>query len=58
MVDLKDSIEGIRALSETFKEGKILVRIEIDSGHNRCGVKPEDGNVERIIKIDARGKVT
>jgi len=37
-----DSIEGIRALSETFKEGKIFVRIEIDSGHNRCGVKPED----------------
>ena len=37
-----DSIEGIRALSETFKEGKFFVRIEIDSGHNRCGVKPED----------------
>lgn len=37
-----DSIEGIRKLSEVFDDEKIYVRIEINSGHNRCGVKPHE----------------
>lgn len=37
-----DSIEGIRRIGDVFDDEKIFVRIEIDSGHNRCGVKPED----------------
>lgn len=41
-----DSLEGIRNLSEVFKKEKIYVRIEIDSGHHRCGVKAED-----VLKI-------
>lgn len=41
-----DSLEGIRNLSEVFKDEKIYVRIEIDSGHHRCGVKTED-----VLKI-------
>ncbi len=37
-----DSIEGIRKISEVFDDEKTYVRIEINSGHNRCGINPED----------------
>ncbi|MCX8095790.1 MAG: alanine racemase [Caldisericia bacterium] len=37
-----DSIEGIRKIDEIFDSEKIFVRIEINSGHNRCGIKPQD----------------
>jgi len=37
-----DSIEGVRAIGEVFKDEKVYVRIEINSGHNRCGIKPQD----------------
>lgn len=37
-----DSIEGIRKLGDVFDDEKVYVRIEIDSGHHRCGIKPED----------------
>jgi D-serine deaminase-like pyridoxal phosphate-dependent protein len=37
-----DSIYGVKKLGENFKDGKIFVRIEIDSGHHRCGIKADD----------------
>jgi D-serine deaminase-like pyridoxal phosphate-dependent protein len=37
-----DSIEGIRKIKDIFYDEKVYLRIEINSGHNRCGVKPED----------------
>lgn len=37
-----DSQIGIRMIDEVFYDEKIFVRIEINSGHNRCGVKPEE----------------
>lgn len=50
-----DSIEGIRFLSDEFGMDRIHVRIEIDSGHGRCGVKPEDAVVlaKEIEKHDS-----
>ncbi len=37
-----DSVEGIRRISDVFNDEKIYIRIEINSGHNRCGIKSED----------------
>lgn len=37
-----DSIYGIRKIAKVFDNENIFVRIEIDSGHHRCGVEPKD----------------
>lgn len=37
-----DSTLGIRMIDEVFDDKKVFVRIEINSGHNRCGVKPQE----------------
>lgn len=37
-----DSIYGVNKIGEVFDDDKVYLRIEIDSGHHRCGVKAED----------------
>ncbi len=37
-----DSIYGVNKIAESFKDQNIYIRIEIDSGHHRCGIKAED----------------
>lgn len=37
-----DSIDGIRRVAEIFDDNVVFLRIEIDSGHHRCGIDPND----------------
>lgn len=37
-----DSIEGIKRVAEVFQDEEVYLRVEIDSGHHRCGIKPQD----------------
>lgn len=36
-----DSVYGIEKIAKIFENENIFVRIEIDSGHHRCGVEPK-----------------
>jgi len=37
-----DSIYGVKKIGESFKDQNVYIRIEIDSGHHRCGIKAEE----------------